>query len=74
MKGCRGDSCALNPDCDALLVCLDMCDPADPNYEMCRDNCFLAYSEGTAGYNAIVACTVCQECPVSCNAPAAGCP
>jgi hypothetical protein len=36
--------------------------------------CFNANPDGIPGFNSIVLCATCQECPVSCNAPAANCP
>jgi hypothetical protein len=65
------DTCLATPDCDALLTCLNNCMPGNM---MCQDNCFNTFPNGIPGFNSVVLCLSCQECPVSCNGPMQGCP
>jgi hypothetical protein len=63
--------CAADAECPLLFGCYNMCAAGD---DMCRNDCSNLYANGIPAYNAVVLCEVCQECPMDCNGPAAGCP
>jgi hypothetical protein len=60
------DCVAGNDECSALVACLDVCGTApDPT---CISDCRAQHPDGTEGYDAIIRCITCDQCPTACNA------
>ena len=62
-------ACQGSQECIDFVTCIDPC--AD---QACVDACAALYPNGATLYNDVVSCVVCEQCPVSCDGPGAGCP
>jgi hypothetical protein len=62
-------ACQGSQECIDFVTCNDPC--AD---QACTDACIAMYPNGATLYNDLVFCAVCEQCPVSCDGPGAGCP
>jgi hypothetical protein len=60
-------ACYANPDCAALGTCLNTCDPADPNYNQCVQDCQTQYPQGIADAALVGSCSD-QNCQPQCPA------
>jgi len=63
----RYQACVSNGACNALLDCVNACTTG-----ACADACSADHPDGVAGYDALFACAVCQECSTTCRSDACG--
>jgi hypothetical protein len=63
------DICTADQECIDYVNCLDPCMD-----QACADACDAMFPNGSAEYNDLAVCAVCEVCPVSCDAAMAGCP
>ncbi|WP_437525765.1 hypothetical protein WME79_39540 [Sorangium sp. So ce726] len=60
-------ACVDSSDCIDLVVCIDGCaEEEDP--AACIETCRTDNAAGVAAYDALLTCTVCEECAESCDA------
>jgi len=65
----EADACTGNAECNALLDCFAGCSD-----DACTQACWDAHPGGQAAYDAVAVCILCNECPITCDGAAAGCP
>lgn len=60
-------ACYANPECAALGTCLNACDPADPDYQQCTQDCQTQHPGGIADAALVGNCSD-QNCQPQCPA------
>ncbi|MDC0684702.1 hypothetical protein [Sorangium atrum] len=60
-------ACVDSSDCRALVVCIDGC-AAEADPAACIETCRTDNAAGVEAYDALLTCTVCEECAERCDA------